>query len=126
MLWCDPSIALGVLKRLAAFQATTKDPLNDASTLIKIGEYMAAGRPIVSFDLQESRITAGEAALYAEPNDESSFAAGIDELLDDQERRSRMGELGRKRVERLYSWEHSKAALLAVYERAVSGNGWIP
>jgi glycosyltransferase involved in cell wall biosynthesis len=104
-----------------------KGPLNDASTLIKIGEYMAAERPVVSFDLHESRITAGGAALYAEPNDESSFAARIAELLDDPDRRRRMGELGRQRVERLYSWEHSKAALLAAYERAVSsGDGQTP
>ncbi|MDB5653321.1 MAG: Amylo-alpha,6-glucosidase [Tardiphaga sp.] len=30
MLWVDPRIARGVLKRLAAFQATAIDPLNDA------------------------------------------------------------------------------------------------
>jgi glycogen debranching enzyme len=30
MLWCDPGIAKGVLKRLAAFQAKTDDPLADA------------------------------------------------------------------------------------------------
>ncbi len=30
LLWCMPSAALGVLKRLAALQATTTDPLNDA------------------------------------------------------------------------------------------------
>lgn len=100
-----------------------KDPLNDASTLIKIAEYMAAGCAVVSFDLQESRITAGEAAAYAEPNDESSFAARIDELLNNPDARRRMGEAGRDRVERLYSWERSKAALLAVYERLLSGNG---
>jgi glycosyltransferase involved in cell wall biosynthesis len=100
-----------------------KDPLNDVSTLIKIAEYMAAGKPVVSFDLHESRVTAGEAAAYAEPNDASSFAARIDELLDDPERCRRMGEVGRRRVEELYSWEHSKAALLAVYDRLLSANG---
>jgi len=30
MLWCDPEIARGVLKRLAAYQATTNDPRDDA------------------------------------------------------------------------------------------------
>jgi glycosyltransferase involved in cell wall biosynthesis len=34
-----------------------------------------------------------------------------------------MGELGRERVEQLYSWDHSKEALLAVYEQAVAGDG---
>ena len=40
-------------------------PLNDASTMVKIPEYMAMGRPIVSYDLIESRASAGDAALYA-------------------------------------------------------------
>ncbi|MBY0380674.1 MAG: amylo-alpha-1,6-glucosidase [Xanthobacteraceae bacterium] len=30
LLWCMPSVAAGVLKRLAALQATSVDPLNDA------------------------------------------------------------------------------------------------
>ena len=30
MLWCDPSMARGVLRRLAAFQAKVSDPLSDA------------------------------------------------------------------------------------------------
>lgn len=30
MLWCDPSIARGVLKRLAAYQAKNFDPISDA------------------------------------------------------------------------------------------------
>jgi glycosyltransferase involved in cell wall biosynthesis len=100
-----------------------KDPLNDASTLIKVAEYMAVGRPVVSFDLRESRVTAGDAAAYAEANDAPSFAARIDELLNDPDRRRRMGEVGRERIEQLYSWEQSKAALLAVYERLLSTDG---
>ena len=44
------------------------DPRNrytDSSTLIKIAEYMALSRPTVAYDLTESRVTAGDAALYA-------------------------------------------------------------
>jgi len=119
----DASIARILSTADVCLAPEPKDPLNDVSTLIKIAEYMAAGRPIVSFDLRESRITAADAAAYAEPNDEASFAAQIEELLDDPDRRRRMGELGRERVEQLYSWDHSKEALLAVYEQAVAGDG---
>lgn len=90
-------------------------PLNDVSTMNKILEYMAMSRPMVSFDLPEGRVSAGDAALYATPNDETEFARRIAELLDDPERRARMGQLGRRRVESSLSWDHSRRALLEAY-----------
>jgi glycosyltransferase involved in cell wall biosynthesis len=98
-----------------------KNPLNDASTMIKIAEYMAMGRPIVAFDLAESRFTAGSAAVYAEPNDASSFARCIDDLLDDPDRRALMGVQGRKRVANGLGWEQSQRHLLDAYARALEG-----
>ena len=98
-----------------------KNALNDASTMIKIAEYMAMERPIVAFDLAESRVTAGDAAVYAEPNDTSSFARCIDALLDDPARRATMGAVGRERVENGLAWEHSQQRLLEAYARALDG-----
>jgi glycosyltransferase involved in cell wall biosynthesis len=98
-----------------------KNALNDVSTMIKIAEYMAMERPIVAFDLAESRVTAGDAAVYAEPNDPESFARCIDGLLDDPGRRASMGAVGRERVQNGLAWEHSKRALLDAYARALEG-----
>lgn len=95
------------------------NPLNDVSTMNKVMEYMAMSRPIVSFELREARVSAGEAALYAPANDESEFAKLIARLLDDPEERRRMGEIGRERVAGPLSWEHSRTALLAAYEAAM-------
>jgi glycosyltransferase involved in cell wall biosynthesis len=78
-------------------------------------EYMAMCRPIVSFDLREARVSAGEAALYAPANDESQFAKLISQLLDDPAERHRMGRLGQSRVSGPLSWQNSKKALLAAY-----------
>jgi len=75
-------------------------------------------RPIVSFDLKEARVSAGEAAVYAPANDESQFAKLIAALLDDPAERERMGEIGRERVGGPLSWERSRTALLAAYEAA--------
>jgi glycosyltransferase involved in cell wall biosynthesis len=97
------------------------NPLNDVSTMNKIMEYMAMARPIVSFDLREAKVSAADAAVYAPDNDESAFARLIARLLDDPAERRRMGELGRARVTGPLSWEHSRAALIAAYEAAVSG-----
>ncbi|GAA3423258.1 glycosyltransferase family 4 protein [Streptosporangium sandarakinum] len=95
------------------------NPLNDVSTMNKIMEYMAMARPVVSFDLREARVSAGEAALYAPANDESAFAKLVARLLDDPGERRRMGEIGRARVSGPLSWEHSRTALLAAYEAAL-------
>jgi len=97
-----------------------KTRLSDASTLVKIAEYMAMSRPIVAYDLTESRVTAGEAALYAHPNDPTDFARAISVLLDDPVRRAQMGRVGRERVVAGLSWEHGQQALLAAYSTALS------
>ncbi|WP_411760050.1 glycosyltransferase family 4 protein [Streptomyces tunisiensis] len=97
------------------------NPLNDVSTMNKVLEYMVMGRPIVSFDLKEARVSAGEAAVYAKGDDEGEFAALIARLLDDPEERSRMGKSGQERINGPLAWRNSQAALLAAYEAAVEG-----
>lgn len=91
--------------------------MNDKSTMNKILEYMALGKPIVQFDLTEGRYSAQEASLYARPNDARDLGDKVAELLADPERRRRMGEYGRQRVLNELSWEHTSKALLEGYER---------
>ena len=98
-----------------------RNPLNDVSTMNKIMEYMAMGRPVVSFDLVEARVSAGEAAVYARPNDVAEFADLVSELLDDPRRRAAMGEIGVERVSGPLSWTNSEKELLAAYESAMRG-----
>ena len=93
-----------------------RNPLNDVSSMNKVVEYMAMGRPLVSFELHEARVTAQDAAVYAPANDERRFAELIAELLDDPERRERMGAIGRRRVQEALSWDVSRSNLLAAYE----------
>ena len=80
--------------------------LNELSTMNKVMEYMALGKPLVQFDLTEGRRSAGEASLYARPDDAADLAAKILELLDDPRRREGMGQFGRTRVERELEWRH--------------------
>ena len=82
----------------------------------KVVEYMAMGRPLVSFDLVEARVSAGDAAVYVPANDEAAFAEALNELLDNPERRAEMGTLGRSRVESQLSWATSQHNLLEFYE----------
>jgi len=92
-----------------------RNPLNDKSTMNKILEYMAMGKPIVSFDLIESRYSAGEAALYAAPNNVEDFADKIIELLEDPDKRQKMGRLGCERLKGELSWEYNKKRLINAY-----------
>jgi glycosyltransferase involved in cell wall biosynthesis len=95
--------------------------MNDMSTMIKVMEYMALAKPIVQFNLKEGRFSAREASLYSDNHDlVTDFANKIVWLLDNPEERRRMGEFGRKRVERQLAWEYSVGNLLAAYERAFS------
>ena len=92
--------------------------MNDISTMIKIMEYMALGRPIVQFDMKEGRFSAGASSLYCSGEDlVADFAGKILWLLEHPEERQRMGELGRQRVQKELAWEYSVTHLLAAYER---------
>ena len=90
-------------------------PLNDVSTWIKIMEYMAYAKPIVSFDLKETRFSAGEAALYVKPNGEAEFAKTIADLMAQPDRRQKMGSYGRWRVEQKLQWTKVGQNLLTAY-----------
>ncbi|TMV07017.1 glycosyltransferase family 4 protein [Ruegeria sediminis] len=95
--------------------------MNDKSTMNKILEYMAFEKPIVQFDVTEGRYSAGEASLYARPNDPQDLADKIADLLSDEAHRAEMGRFGRERVEAEMAWPHQVPALIAAYQRIWKG-----
>jgi len=98
--------------------------MNNISTMIKIMEYMALGKPIVQFDLKEGRFSAQDASLYADnQNQVPDFAAKILSLLDNPEQRQRMGAFGSRRVAEALAWEYSVENLLAAYDRVFRKRG---
>lgn len=96
--------------------------MNDKSTMNKIMEYMALGKPIVQFDLTEGRFSAQAASLYANGNDAVDMAEKIVQLLDDPARREEMGRFGRHRVENVLEWKYEAPKLLKAYD-VLFGNG---
>lgn len=90
-------------------------PLNDVSTWIKVMEYMACGKPIVTFDLKETRYSAQDAAVYVPCNDEMAFARATAALMDNPEERERMGRFGRDRVVKALQWSVVSRNLIAAY-----------
>ena len=102
--------------------AISPDPANDFNeycTMNKTLEYMAVGLPVVAFDLEETRVSAAEAAVYAEPNDPAGLARLALHLLDEPQKRASMGAVGRKRIAGPLSWERSATSLLAAYQGAL-------
>ena len=97
------------------------NPWSDRSTMNKIVEYMYFGLPIVSYDLHEARVSAGDAALFVTANSEPALALGIGELLDDQARRVDMGRIGASRVRDALAWDYSVPPLLEAYEAVRRG-----
>jgi glycosyltransferase involved in cell wall biosynthesis len=94
--------------------------MNDKSTMNKIMEYMALGKPIVQFDLTEGRFSAQDASVYAERNDAVDMAKKIVELIDDPEKRRAMGDFGRNRVVNELEWNYEAPKLLAAYDALFS------
>jgi len=90
--------------------------MNDRSTMNKVMEYMALGKPLVQFDLTEGRVSAGDASWYARPNDVADLAQKLVALLNDAPLRATMGALGRERIEHVLAWQHEAPRLLAAYE----------
>lgn len=97
--------------------------MNDKSTMNKVLEYMALGKPIVQFDLTEGRYSAQEASLYAERNNARDLADKISLLLDDPARRAEMSSIGRDRILNQLSWDHTSRALLSAYDNYFRSRG---
>jgi glycosyltransferase involved in cell wall biosynthesis len=102
------------------------NPFTDRSTMAKLMEYMALGRPVVAFDLPEHRVSGGSVALYVTANDDAAMARAIADLMDDPDRRREMGEAGRRRVAEVLAWQHSVPNLLSVYEQVLGSRGLRP
>ncbi|MGH9430953.1 MAG: glycosyltransferase family 4 protein [Terriglobia bacterium] len=98
------------------------NPMNDKSTMGKVLEYMAFNLPVVQFEVTEGRRSAGEASLYARPNDPLDFADKILQLIDSEELRHRMGGIGRQRIEQIFNWEIDRQSLLEAYAKALSSS----
>ena len=94
-------------------------PLNDVSTMNKTMEYMAFELPVVAYNLRETRISAGRAAVYVEPNDAFAYAKAISDLLDSPTQRAEMGSEGRARVENVLAWQRQVPGYVDAFRRVI-------
>lgn len=88
-------------------------------------EAMACGTPLVVSRAGAIPEVVGEDGLCADlvtPGDVGELAAALEALLDDPERRHRMGAAGRKRALEKFSWRAVAEATAAAYQRAIDDN----
>lgn len=72
---------------------------------MKLFEYMACGRPVLSSDLPVLReVLDGDFAVLLPPEDIGSWVEALKELCGDPQRREKLGSQARMRAER-YTWE---------------------
>ena len=95
--------------------------LNDRSTMNKLMEYMALGRAVVAHDLAETRVSGGDAVLYARGNTVADLTAAVLTLADDPLRRAELQRAALRRVQDVLGWHHHSPRLLAVYENLFPG-----
>jgi glycosyltransferase involved in cell wall biosynthesis len=79
--------------------------------------------PVVAFDLKETRVSAGDAAVYVTPNDVREYAQAIVDLMDDENTREQLAKTGRARVEDELAWSHQERAYVAVYDKLTGRAG---
>jgi glycosyltransferase involved in cell wall biosynthesis len=85
-------------------------------------EAMACGTPLVVSRAGAIPEVVGEDGLCADlvtPGDVGELAAALEALLDDPDRRHRMGAAGRQRALEKFSWRAVAEATAAAYQRAV-------
>lgn len=94
------------------------NPMNHHSTVTKVLDYMAMGRPVLQFRLDEMQRVCGDATAYASDFDSVSFADELEALLDDPERRADLGRRGHERICDGGLWPDQIPSLIAAIETA--------
>ena len=81
----------------------------------KLLNYMAAGKPIVSFEGSSWVLEHGKTGWLVEDHDLQGFAEGVLRLLDDRALAGSLGTAARELVTRQFSWDHAASAIDSSY-----------
>jgi glycosyltransferase involved in cell wall biosynthesis len=86
------------------------------------GEAMACGVPVISTSGGALPEVVGDAGILVPPADAKALREAIVALLDDPERRRRMGAAGLERVVNSLTWRHAAEKTVCVYRDAIDAH----
>ena len=108
-------------QHLASCDVGLDTSLQEEVTPVKAMEYMAVGLPVLSFDVEQTRVLVEDAGVRVTSGDTEVLAKEVVALLDAPEERRRMGELGRRKIREQLAWERQAETYLAVMDRLAGG-----
>jgi len=88
-------------------------------TNIKILEAMAAGLPVLTSSVSAKGLGVGFKSVLTIADSEEEFASQAISLLNDQEKRQKLGLAGRRLVEKSYDWRTISLKLQTIYRQNV-------
>ncbi len=106
-------------RHLAAADVAVNPRTECDGTPMKLLNYMAAGKAIVSFAGSAKGIVDGETGLIVRNGDVSGFADALDRLLGNQVLAARLGAAAHEYARRELSWDRAAESLENVYERVL-------
>jgi glycosyltransferase involved in cell wall biosynthesis len=91
-------------------------------------EAMAHGRPVVAAAVGGLRdlVVDGATGVLVPPRDPAALRAALERLLGDADLRGRLGEAGRERARKSFSWERATELTLRAYEDALTRRSVMP
>ncbi len=93
---------------------------NNVSTMTKVVEYLAMGRPALLFDLHETKSVAGAAGLVVDEPSAEGLARAMARIAEERPLLDRLTAAAGTRLDELsYSWESSSERLVEAYSRLV-------
>ncbi|MDT4911874.1 MAG: hypothetical protein QOC66_1002 [Pseudonocardiales bacterium] len=101
-------------------QPDKRSAFTDLCSMLKTVEYMAFGLPVVTFDLTETRRSAGDAAFYVSIESPAAYAKAIAQLLEDPDLRNTMSECATKRARDELSWQRQAPIYLDVIRSVIA------
>ncbi len=112
------------IPRQLADATVAVNPRTDCDGIpVKLLNYMAAAKPVVSFAGSAPGIRHGETGWVVPDGDVDAFAEGVLTLIGNVALADTMGAAARRFVEAHHSWDHSAEMLENIFLRVIAGRG---